>query len=78
MFKEKETRTNNVIYELKKVAVFYESLSDVEVPIRINFERLVDMTESILIRDVHERFAVKKNEDSNDDKNNEDDKKKKN
>lgn len=64
MFKEMQTRTNNIIQELKKVAMQQESLNDIDVRIKVNFERLVMKTEKIIIDDVHERFAVKKNGNS--------------
>lgn len=64
MFKEMQTRTNNIIQELKKVAMQQESLNDIDVRIKVNFDRLVMKTEKIIIDDVHERFAVKKNGNS--------------
>lgn len=64
MFKEMQTRTNNIIQELKKVAMQQESLNDIDVRIKVNFDRLVTKTEKIIIDDVHERFAVKKNGNS--------------
>lgn len=79
MFKEMQTRTNNIIQELKKVAMQQESLNDIDVRIKVNFDRLVMKTEKIIIDDVHERFAVKKNGNSKGgDKKGDEDAKKKN
>lgn len=42
-----------------------ESLNDIDVRIKTNYTKLILKTEAILIGDIYERFAIKKNKKSN-------------
>ena len=47
------------------MAMLQESLNDIDVRIKTNYTKLVLKTEAILIGDIYERFAIKKNKKSN-------------
>lgn len=53
---EKVDRYNNTIFELKKVALWYETLNEIEKKIPANFSKMVTDTEEIICREFLTRF----------------------
>jgi len=75
-FNDKAARYSDTVFELKKIGLWYESLSEVERNVERNFIKLVKDTEMTIAKEIKARFN--KNESQLDKNTNQDKKGKRN